>query len=132
VHVEDVQHSLPVKLDVTAQAAALFPAAHAYVVVLRSAQRETAEQHVAVGPAFEHSRAADIVIKLQTFGDISRLVMLGRVVWNAQDFLQGYYIGVYLAQDLYYSFRSHATIKPSTFMNIVCRYPYSHTEYDER
>jgi hypothetical protein len=125
--VEDVQQSVCGDFDICAKASSLLAPAHADVIAAGFAQRKTAQHHVAIYAAFKHPRPADRMSHAQLLGYESRLIVFGRGVGYAQDFLKRDDVGIDFAQDFRDALRPHSAIKAATFVNIICDYPNPHS-----
>jgi hypothetical protein len=119
VHVEDVERFPGGKRDIGVQAAAPLAARHADVVVPDGAQRPAAEHDVAVGPSPQAAVLAERVVKPEAVGDVRGLVLVGRGVFDAQNFLQSDHIGSDFGQNLDHPLGTDTSVHPPGPVNVV-------------
>src|SRR5262245_55055092 len=109
MNVNNVQ-AATIRSDVCAEAASLFAAANADVVVHRFEQRQAAQDDISVDRPAVNASSADRVVHSHAIRYEAGLIFLTQASWMAQHFLKRNDVGIDLAQDLHDSRGTHATI----------------------
>ncbi len=124
MEIENVQERAVFRFYLHMQTTAPLSSDDGNVVIARTADRMTREQHIAVGAATVAPVFAEFAGETEPVCEIAGLLMVRLLPFPADDFLKGDDVGIDFLQYPEDSIGHNATVEPATLVDVVS----DHTE----
>lgn len=119
VHIVNMQHPVLSQFQIGAQATTWLPVPMAQIIVLCRDKAQLTENHIAISTSIDFPVFAQPAIEPQLVPNKAGLIVLWRLSFNGQHFVQRDDVGVQLTQDLCDPSRTHAPVQTTALVNVI-------------